>query len=460
MTDVTAHRWSLSYDLITGGLVLKAVKHDGFRLAEDIRVTRVWVDTDLNSSSSSPNLRNFVLNSSELPAIREPRLILSSELQSPSRFFDMYRNMFGLEVLYASAEPYLKGTSNECDITVKQQYLFGDYGKDPPHEPGAVLDATRLFPLLSFSFPRVVDTLKPFPRYFRADYRLNIDLDNIDEEALRRGAPLSTPTVDNKAGIFRDHEDLPGLFGIGVTVARGLLDVRTLDQLFAAFEKPLKFEIASYGLVADVVHRRPLFPNPRHTWDNIHIWPSMRDASKPFASEAISTPGAFHALHCHWRWGAVAGDPEARGNLLPAAGNRSFTGFNQRLVGASRAGGSLVDTRVPEQNLQFAVTKNDAVEWTKERNPSEPDFRSLFTDRRRKPDLIERGGDLVLWMCWEAFRGDGRYVNSDPWEGTLFVNGIYFAHNKDKTPIAATAGGAYREGWNPEPKQQWGRYTR
>jgi hypothetical protein len=442
---LTQSSWDLNYDLVEGGLVIQAVKHDGFRLAHDVRVTRLWVDAEWPASTSSKNLRNFKLNSADLPATTATVTVLKQP-SNPDPAFKGYATPFGLEASFSSKNKYLAGTPNECDITVTERFLFATYGKNPAHEPGGVLDATRLFPLLEFSFPAVdpKNVSQPYPKYFRADYRLDIDIDNVDEAGVVARS-LAGSTTENKAAIFRDEESAPSKFQ---TAAAGVLSLGVsavnAEPLFAAIEKPLQYEVASYGLVKG---SPPAGIDDSKTWDNAHIWP----AKKGSYIDPISTPGAFHAVHCHWRWGAVSGDPQARGSLIPAAGAPQFQGVGW----SASAGGALVDSKIPTQNLQFAISKADEPAWAAANNPSKQDFKTLFTDARTDPDEVKNGGDLVLWLSFEVFRQDTK-----PWQGTLFVNGLYFAHNKDNTPLLVRLAGAYGTGAKPSPSKQWQRFAK
>jgi hypothetical protein len=404
--------WSLEWDLDEGGLIIENVKHSHFNLAHDIRVTRVWVDTEYPSKSDGKNLQNFKLNSSTLPLNgSEFGLLPSPGLSNPSSFFRGYRNLFGLTASFRSFTPYLAGTPNESSVALTQKYLFTDYGKNPAHEPTAVLEATRLFPLLSFSFPAVKDSSKPYPKYFRADYRLDVNLDNIDESALKAGSFTPGDTTTNKAGIFRDPESLK----LDIFAANAPDNVSKLD-----------------------------------TWDSVHIWPAKRGGET--GEGGIATPGAFHAFHCHWRWGAFLGNPSTW--VASKVGDPQFTG-----VGWSKAvGGALVDSSIPRQNLQFAITKNDAAEWKEGKNPSLKDFKSLFTSARALPNDVSGGDDLVFWLCFEVFRDEAKL--GEVWGGTLFVNGFYFAHGKDRTGWSGKRAGVYKEGSRPSPSQKWDRLAR
>lgn len=461
-------QWHCTYGMTQGGIVLERVFHDSFSLARDIRVVRVWVDTEYPDRSDGRNRRNFVLNDHDLQALEGGKITVldqsrESELINPNEFFNGYHNQIGLHAAYRSQE-LLTGTANACQMDVEQRFLFSDYGRNPAHEPGGVLDACRLFPLLSFFFPSVRNTSQPYPKYFRADYRLDVGLDNIFEldlvnaswwantrRALSTARARGADRVTNKAAIFRDSETLPSVF---LTAGRVVSASQGVEDLFAAVEKPLQFEISSRGLVNGSMPPRV---TREHTWDNVHIWPAVRSA----ASNGVSTPGAFHAFHCHWRWGAVTGDPNTAEPMLlvlpsplPQAGQRQFTG-----VGWSVSeGGPLVDPNIANQNLSFAITKSDQPAWEASRNPSERDFFELFSGQRSTPEEVSSGDDLVLWLSFEVYRTDEQLT--EPWFGDLFVNGFYFAHNRDQTPFAARQAGAYTEAAVPTPRRQWQRFAR
>jgi len=467
MPRLNRDRWSLDYDLMPGGIVLTDVRHDHFNVARDIRTVRVWVDTEYPAFSNAENLKNYVLHGPGLPAdggaisLVEPGYSIGVVVNE-TPFFRGFNNLFGLWTRYSSSEPYLAGSPNEARIELGQRFLFTDYGKNPAHEPGGVLDACRLFPILEFRFPRVQDPSRPYPKFFRADYRLDVSLDNIDESDIENDLRRAD-TVTNKAAIFRDKEDLPGIFGQAFAGLRIAFSPITsggpnIEEIFAAFEKPLSLEIASWGLLngvrplVELGRRRHVGLTPQHAWDNLHIWPAVRGVTR----DPVSTPGAFHAFHCHWRWGAVSGDPEAQGLLLAQAGGRQFTG-----VGWSVSeGGPLVDPRIARQNLLFAITKNDSSEWAAQRNPSEPNFFELFSNRRSEPSSIGGGADLVLWISFAVFRGESELALAQSWGGDLFPNGFYFAHNEDQTPLAVRVGGGYGEGAFPPVENQWWRLAR
>lgn len=456
MPHLDRDRWSLDYEMRPGGVILTDVRHDHFNVARDIRAVRVWVDTEYPQRTDGRNLVSFVLNSPDLPAsdggidVLEPTTT-PGQLVNETPFFIGFNTLFGLRAAYTSTPAYLSGSPNECRIEIAQRFLFTDYGKNPAHEPGGVLDACRLFPMLNFWFPPVTNTSQPYPKYFRADYRLDVSLDNIDERGVEGGV-RGPDTTTNKAAIFRDKEDLPGFFGQLFAGLRIVLSPITsggpnVEEIFAAFEKPLGLEIASWGLLNGEPPPNVTRPD---AWDNVHIWPAVRGVR----AHPVSTPGAFHAFHCHWRWGAVAGDPDAPGYLLGEAGAPQFTGSGWSVS----EGGALVDPGIADQNLRFAITRNDQPEWEAQQNPSERDFFALFTDRRSRPSSVALGDDLVLWLSFEVFRPEAQL--GTPWTGNLFVNGFYFAHNQDATPLTVALGGAYGEGAFPPPEERWQRLAR
>src|SRR5688500_4130392 len=132
----------------------------------------------------------------------------------------------------------------------------------------------------------------------RFDYRLHLFVDR------HHSSPTAQPNIGNQAGLFRDEDTaytavvtqgtrtvLRVLPGVGPQfTARGFS-----ATAFAAVEKPLVLEVATLGLHMGT---DTYFEN--RTWDNVHWW-GARGAGAPM----ISAPGAFHAAHIHWRWGAA-----------------------------------------------------------------------------------------------------------------------------------------------------------
>ncbi|MEV0774066.1 hypothetical protein [Nocardia salmonicida] len=443
MSAFSGSGWSMDLDDSgANGMVLHNVTHDGFSMASDIRITRLAIASQPPGRVGPDDLFDYVLGSAVMPA--------ATPVTFPGgyhRAFPYYQTPTGMSRDYVAKKPWLDGEPNVCTLGLRQQYLFTDYGKDPPHEPGGVLDAARIFPLLTFWLPPVSDRRSRYPRYLRVDFRIDVAIDNIDEMTLATGRKPGG-IQRNRAGMFRDSDKDPNLAAVGLRAAGQFLfpdaQVSPLRSIFAAVEKPLRYEVATGGLIDGV---RPPGWDPKDTWDNLHFWAANRGY--------ISTPGAFHALHCHWRWGAPAGIKQSGvffDGPLRAAGQKQFG-----------LGTPLVDPMLPRQNMWFAVTNRDVFDIP--HGGGGPAADKPFVDAFRRvqgvPSAMSKtGDDLVLWISFEAFREESAYWLSRPWTGTFFVNGMYFAHNPDRTPQALQFGGVNHDDAMPPAQPNWVRKAR
>jgi hypothetical protein len=238
---------------------------------------------------------------------------------------------------------------------------------------------------------------------------------------------------------------------VGLLAPVALISPSAVSRIaFAAAEKPIVLEVATLGLDEGLsipgphtARFGPSYGSPR-TWDNMHWW-GARGGGAPM----ISTPGGFHAAHVHWRWGGAGYILRRR---IPAI---DTTGVPPTAVAQpwGAAGGSrvLVDPAVWIQTIRFAVVKNDPG-----RDPTRPgvsmdslsrdDWESLFTGR--PPEEILAGDDLVFWYSaevhaettfpevWSAAifptrRAGALTLRTDP-RGTVFLHGIFFAHNPEQ----------------------------
>jgi hypothetical protein len=120
-------------------------------------------------------------------------------------------------------------------------------------------------------------------------------------------------------------------------------------------------------------------------------------------------------------------------------------------------GGPLVDPRLPNQNLTFAITCSDRPEWGATAFPRNRVFADTFENVRTPVD-VSKGCDLVLWLSFEAFRRDEDLDR--PWHGSFFPQGMYFAHGPEQAPPMAVMGGARGEAENPPAKPIWRRPAR
>ena len=449
--NTTSGDWRYDYSVPPNvGLILQNVSHATYAYAKDIRIAGIWVGFhDPAAPTSLAFVKPFRLNSAELGGTGLEEL--TGDISRPPDF-PFYTPLGGVRADYKTSSPIF-GSGSEM-LAATQEFLFAAYGLDPPHEPGAVLQAARMFPLFKFSIAAGSGSVTRPATYLRVDYRFNFALDGFLFAPAVGPQELPTPPAHNQAGIFRDNEDVPfpiqlrpGLLGFSPFTGPDIGDV------FAAAEKPLQYEVCTIGLN----HGDSQFAGKPATWDNVHQWPS------PYPGGLPSTPGAFHCAHLHWRWGAVAGDPPGlnpnKALLVPSAGQTQFKGLGW----TSARGGPLIDRRIPDQSYRFAITKNFNTDLSTE-ILSTPVFEDLFTAKRALPDALSTDGDdLVLWMSIEVVRDKTR--TAEPWEGALFIHGMYFAHNPEpdlgsKIGALIAAAGLRQPLLKPPPKRTWRRLAR
>lgn len=413
--------WSGECSLLTGapsaGLVLRDVKHDNFSLARDMRVVRVWIGEDQSRPENWVSMR---LGASNLPAIedkiavdavddpKDPNKAPPLELLAPyprAREFSAKFNTPGAVL----GDP-ASGDSQPLFIT--QRYLFTRYSLTPFHEPLGVLTAARVYPLLQFRYDARNVKERRRPRILRVDYRLEFALEpqvKMTDLVGRSFKPKSREGF-NQASIILDPDTRPTAF----------------SDLFAAAEKPLPTEAIGQGL--------------RHgdkaDWDNVHVWGAL-------VGLLPSTPGVTHGCHLHWRWGAFM--------LVPGSGAVTVKGgpqFGRPAAGLVQSGAGLVDWRISDQSLRFAITgdanRNATGAWRASAGPSERVFDDLFTSEQ--PSLIKDGApSIVIWLSFTIFRQQSDTL----WDGTVMLPGIYFAHDPENTPIALGLGGSTEEMHKP-----------
>jgi len=203
---------------------------------------------------------------------------------------------YGLAVKYDTPNLFTNLHTDNCEyvgFSIEQMFLFSRYASDPPHEPSGTLSAARLHPRVSYELsPNTnFDRSKAFSliRSIRFDFRLNLDLDTFLKDKTESGL-----FNDNQAGLFADSDT--------GSVRAFLRRFRSTSRVaFYAVEKPVICEVVAPGLVSgESKGRMPGSSEDIVCWDNIHWW----GADAP-GRPMISTPGAFHAAHIHWRWGEI-----------------------------------------------------------------------------------------------------------------------------------------------------------
>jgi len=264
-----------------------------------------------------------------------------------------------------------------------------------------------------------------------------------------------------------------------------VLEMRPQSMFFSAVEKPLLYEICTLGLwrgakyindpniAAEALDPQEFLISFPESWDNVHWWGS-RGVGQPLISEI----GAFHAAQIHWRWALHV-------QSWPAKYSQQFQGP------VPARGGPLLDPKLPEQTIRFAIAK-----YREERDPdgaavdykdlSRERFSDLFHNKNSPPPQelnkpllptdfpgfvdymrsssgseapLYLGDDIVLWFSIEVETPTGVLESNPPSiVGTLFAHGFFFAHNPEPSEgsfAALKTGSRDEEYWPHKPKAEW-----
>ncbi len=389
------------------------------------------------------------------------------------------------------------------NLEITQTFLFTKYSDKPSHEPTGGITATRIFPLITCNFeskPKF-NEFTITGSYFRinsisTDYRFNPSLDtfifakssdyfyditgrtnirsggrlyplylprseregkekglnNISKGAVNRAEyyldlksytfenseRLSESSIQyilknrpNQAGVFRDRDYVhDSILKAGIDFLPNDVDQSSNTRaIFHDLEKPLVYELASKGFEKN----NSKLVNGKYGWDNIHWWGGIGTVHIP------SAPGAFHAMHLHWRWGKTSGVLDA---------SKRFKGIewvkrpNPPYINTTHVFDvcdKLIDPKIGIQSLDFAILKN--------RNKgnlstivTQQDFLKQFTNGNTKlPEKIFNGDDIVLYYSPTIHKKKeftGLFLSDSNKEvsifsrlnGTIFIQGIFFAH--------------------------------
>lgn len=435
-----------------GGVVLRNVYHGGFRMAYELGVVGVWVFPGAKARADGQKAKYLVLGPPDFIQLDE-----SYKIMKPEQGFDAVRRVKAGEPyegfssisnqnVYNSSvkgELIARWRSNSAlfgkesgHLFVTQRFILTDYDAEPAHEPTGGLLAARLHPITEIHYEH---PNKGYVESFRVDYRIYANLDSwwyrrpgkttvedwmFNGDMVEGRDPKAAGKIDNSAGLFRDDDlAMPGYSGFSLADAASY---SAADVVFEAAEKPLKYEVIADGINPGLGDK---------VWDNIHWW----GVNVKKGSVTPSAPGAFHALHMHWRWSMAL----QRGVLwTPAhAGEQQFKGRGPR--------GILVDPRINKQKLRLAVVLNKGLPENLHEHSSE-DFEEFFKrsrvqskspEPRNVPSDIQRGGDLALYYSAEVPAVDRSYIPAcNAWsilEGEVFVHGMFFAHEPEKSTIYA-----------------------
>jgi hypothetical protein len=373
-----------------------------------------------------------------LKAAADELVMLKSYFKDPSGNYSGY----GLRVDYKSKASLFAAMAN-CEVNaleVSQVMLFSTYGKSPPHEPGTVLMAARCHPLAIYKLVENsgVDRKRNYQRVdsIRFDYRLHLAVDSTPATANAAPTPKS-----NNAGLFRDKDSVGVLRGAGGFLQGGR-PMAYSKGAFATVEKPLVVEVVAPAVEVGLSAYKS-GGSDHWCWDNVHWWGNR--GSGPM----ISTPGAFHAAHMHWRWGSAGSSGRKTIPEIDTTGRPS--GLTNLPVSGSGGGTLLVDPRIWIQTIKVAVALNDPsldpnAAGTALSSLCLQDWKSLFTGLRAKPKDISKGAEIVCWYSAEVLRemttpasttfgftttAAATYKNK--LEGTVFLHGMFFAHEPEIT---------------------------
>jgi len=412
-----------------GGIVLKDITHQQYHFARDVRVIGFWITYDkIEKTGSTEDKRFYVidrsnftfqciekLSASDLDLKKQDATTPPDTLKyflSSLMAFNFYPFIYAIRAIYRSKDSFFPPNCDMGKLTINQSYLFSAYSSSPAHEPTGGLTAARFSPQINTLFqknPKLDRSVYPQfeVKSIRFDFRFHLALDTfVDTPAVPTG-PIATP--QNFAGVFRDQEAFPKIPG------------RAAHTIFEATEKPLIFEIAAKGFL----HTNNKLTDKIRAWDNVHWWGARWISHwRPLGANAkelihISAPGAFFAVHFHWRWGGVARDTYP--GLTPKYGS------DPQFKGVPGTSGILIDPHVPDQDLQFAIAKYDAAtdpEKASLPSLSNPDFLKLFPGT---PKDISKGDNIVLWVG----AGFNRGANKPLLNGTQLVHGFFFGHNPE-----------------------------
>lgn len=457
-----------------GGIVLQDITHDGHNFAKDIRVIGFWVEMETVAPGGvvAPLPKQFFLLEAPNFAVSPITVLRPAPMTIPAtgRTFAYLREVdsaldfgayfkdsagnyvaFGVKAEFQAATFFSRFTSCELlGLTVEQIFLFSAYGHDPRHEPSGALSAARCHPMLKYTTSPnpALNRMLPYTRIrnIRFDYRLHLYIDRHHNTATNAGLTQ----LGNQAGLFADSDSLASTTAsaIGSTLWNLSRSTGVTRGSFEAVEKPLVLEVTAPGLANGF----PLYSSSPASqassavrcWDNVHWW-GARGPGAPL----ISTPGAFHAAHIHWRWGGAAspkvgGNPRFQGSWPSGQAANPVTGGKW---------GPVVDPNIWMQTIRIAVVKNDPrldPARTPATNLSRADWKTLFDPGlRAAPADISAGDDIVLWYSVEVPREvtvpgfstftppnytttpTTAYQARSP--GTVFLSGIFFAHDAEVT---------------------------
>lgn len=201
---------------------------------------------------------------------------------------------------------------------------------------------------------------------------------------------------------------------------------------FEAAEKPVLHEAAGHFVDQGMAGQSPTTGEKANTWDNLHWWGT---------DTPPSAPGAFHAVHSHFRWTQANAYPDAdEGNFQSVLND--YIGTREKLyLGASQftslveefasqgLSGPLIDPNIPKQTICFAIARNGGAldEELKTSNGTFDKLKLVPEEIASTGKMSNAGDEIVYWLSCKAER-----TKEGSFKGTLLVNGFYFAHDEER----------------------------
>jgi hypothetical protein len=461
---------------LPGGLVLKTVLHNGHNFAKDLRLIGFQIETETvdpsgTITSSAPvfyalsaptfavaTVRNLVPVATALPAPASGTFQYLKEADTALDFKTYFKNPAGNYVGVGVAATYVASgffsalpNCEYADLEIEQIFLFSRYSNAPPHEPSGALEAARFLPMTRYALSAnsAYNKSAPYTRLksIRFDYRLHLHLDRHYDVATN----ATLAQLGNQAGLFADSDSTvgSGVKGLGSGIwnvfSANTAATAVSSGAFIAIEKPVVLEVTAPGLGAGF----PVFENVTTSgaafdvrgWDNIHWW-GANLAGAPL----ISAPGAFHCAHLHWRWGGAA--PGVGGN--PVFNPTVWPSGIPLKSAVKGMWGPVLDPGIWMQTVRVAIVKNDP-RLDPDKGVALKDLSIATWDKLFNPTLrttpldIEGGDDIVLWFSSEIpqrvevtgnpglFSAAPKAIYTAKPSGTVFIHGIFFAHDSEKS---------------------------
>ena len=228
------------------------------------------------------------------------------------------------------------------------------------------------------------------------------------------------------------QEPLVPLVGPFLTLKRAVELVESIQKLAGKMLSIASFDVAEKPVLFEVVGPFVEVGEVDKTWDNLHWWGT---------EEIPSAPGAFHAVHSHYRWTQLNTYPTANeAELLDVAnallGTRKKLHYGARQLRSlvkkfadNKLSGPLIDPHIPKQTISLAIARNGSELDEKLKNSDKP-FEKVSADAKGTTAVSKvkcNGTDNVYWLSCQAKR-----TGKDVFKGTLLVNGFYFAHDEEK----------------------------